>query len=237
MKTTARLAREKKGNGMDLNRKQWNENQQALRRALSRPGDHRQAIALCLAQHAAVHAAGLADTEVYSFDEQAWRDLSEQTARRISPKSGHSIVWMIWHIARIEDLTMNLLLADRDPVLEAGYWMEKMNISARDTGNAMNEGQVAALSAEMDLKALRAYRQAVGQRTRENVGKLQPDQLKARVNPARLRRLKQSGAVPAGAEWLLDYWGGLTVAGLLLMPPTRHNFVHLNEVLKEKTRR
>jgi hypothetical protein len=31
---------------------------------------------------------------------------------------------------------------------------------------------------------------------------------------------------------VLDYWGGFTVAGLLLMPPTRHNFIHLNEILR-----
>ena len=47
------------------------------------------------------------------------------------------------------------------------------------------------------------------------------------------------GAVVEGARGLLDYWGGLTIAGLLLMPPTRHNFVHLNEawMLKGKALR
>jgi hypothetical protein len=33
---------------------------------------------------------------------------------------------------------------------------------------------------------------------------------------------------------VLEYWGGLTYAGLLLMPPTRHNFIHLNEALRVK---
>jgi hypothetical protein len=31
-----------------------------------------------------------------------------------------------------------------------------------------------------------------------------------------------------------EYWGGLTLAGLLLMPPTRHNLIHLNECVKIK---
>ena len=34
------------------------------------------------------------------------------------------------------------------------------------------------------------------------------------------------------AREIVDYWGGLTIAGLVLMPPTRHNFVHLNEALR-----
>jgi hypothetical protein len=28
----------------------------------------------------------------------------------------------------------------------------------------------------------------------------------------------------------LDYWGGHPAANLLLMPATRHSFVHLNEI-------
>jgi hypothetical protein len=35
---------------------------------------------------------------------------------------------------------------------------------------------------------------------------------------------------------VIGYWGGLTGAGLLLMPPTRHNLVHLNEMLKIKAK-
>jgi hypothetical protein len=37
---------------------------------------------------------------------------------------------------------------------------------------------------------------------------------------------------------IVDYWGSRTIAGLLLMPPTRHNFTHLNEarMLKQKLR-
>lgn len=50
----------------------------------------------------------------------------------------------------------------------------------------------------------------------------------------RLQRLKDEGAVLEGADWLIKYWSGLTVAGLLLMPPTRHNFVHLNEAISVK---
>jgi len=36
---------------------------------------------------------------------------------------------------------------------------------------------------------------------------------------------------------VIDYWSGLTLAGLLLMPPTRHNFIHLNEALRLKQKR
>ena len=57
-----------------------------------------------------------------------------------------------------------------------------------------------------------------------------------KVDPAGLELLLDEGAVNEGSRWLLDYWGGLTLGGLLLMPPTRHGLVHINEALSVKKR-
>jgi len=40
------------------------------------------------------------------------------------------------------------------------------------------------------------------------------------------------GAVVESTRYLVDYWSRCNIAGLLLMPPTRHNFLHLNEVTR-----
>jgi hypothetical protein len=42
------------------------------------------------------------------------------------------------------------------------------------------------------------------------------------------------GAVVEAARGLIDYLGNRTISGLLLMPPTRHNFIHLNEAERIK---
>jgi hypothetical protein len=81
---------------------------------------------------------------------------------------------------------------------------------------------------------LRAYRIAVGRRTEKIVRQLTPDELKQKVDPVRLQQVKDEGAVVAAASVITDYWGGRTIAGLLLMPPTRHSFLHLNEALRIK---
>jgi hypothetical protein len=49
-------------------------------------------------------------------------------------------------------------------------------------------------------------------------------------DPARLERLIGSGDVRPAASWHLDYWGDHIAGNLLLMPATRHPFVHFNEV-------
>jgi hypothetical protein len=94
--------------------------------------------------------------------------------------------------------------------------------------------EVVTLSKQIDIQSLREYRIAIGTRTRKIVSQLQPSDLKQKVNPSRLQYLLDEGAVVEAARGLLNYWGGLTHAGLLLMPSTRHNFIHLNEALRLK---
>jgi hypothetical protein len=139
-------------------------------------------------------------------------------------------------MARCEDITMNLLVAGSPQILHRDNWLEQMRITAQDTGNAMSWEEIAQFSAAIDIGALRAYRVAVGRRTREIVKQLGPEELKQKVDPARLQRVRDEGAVVEAARGIADYWGRRTVAGLLLMPATRHNIVHLNEALRIKRR-
>ncbi len=96
----------------------------------------------------------------------------------------------------------------------------------------MAKEDISQLSGTIDVDELRAYRSSVGQRTREIVGNLQPQDLNLKVDPARLQQIAAEAAVVSEAGDLLDYWSKRTVAGLLLMPATRHNIVHLNEAFR-----
>lgn len=221
---------------MNANRKSWNQQQQALRQALDF-NDHPRAVELFLGQHAAVHSAGMAGAGTWSFADEVLEGMDEAEMRRIPVNSEHSLAWALWHIARIEDITMNLLVAGEAQLLHRDGWLERMKVMIQDSGNEMDREGVARLSAAVDLPALQAYRLAVGRRTRQIVSRLQPGDLKRKVEPSRLQRVRAEGAVVEAAGAILDYWGGRTIAGLLLMPPTRHNFLHLNEALRLKGKR
>jgi len=84
------------------------------------------------------------------------------------------------------------------------------------------------------MEALRAYRLAVGSRTQEIVKGFQPSDLKRKMLPERLQQVAQEGAVVPAASGIIDFWGRHNVAGLLMMPASRHPFVHLNEALRLK---
>jgi len=222
---------------MESYRKSLNKQQTELRRLLSSSDQYEKAIELFLKHHAMLHSARMAQTESWSFEDEVLNDMAEEQVRRIPQSCDHSVAWLLWHIARCEDITMNLLVAGSPQVLHQDHWLERMKITAQDTGNAMSREEIAQFSAAIDIEALRAYRVAVGRRTQEIVRQLAAEELKQKVDPARLQRVWDEGAVVEAARGIADYWGKRTIAGLLLMPATRHNIVHLNEALQIKRRR
>jgi hypothetical protein len=237
---------------MDTNRQHWNRVHQQLQRAIT-ANDYQKVIELFLDQHAMVHSAklvlrspsvllgseveGMVKTRLWSFEDEVLRGMSEDQIRCIPPKTEHSVAWILFHIARIEDITMNILVAGTPQLFLQDNWAEKLNVNTLHSANSMDGNSIAVLSARVDIDALRAYRQFVGRRTREIVKKLKPEELKQKANPSRLQKVMDEGALLPEAVGILNYWRKRTIAGLLLMPPTRHNFLHLNEALRIKQRK
>ena len=154
---------------------------------------------------------------------------------KLPTSKDETIAWVLWHIARIEDLTMGILVDGGGQVFDS-RWKRQLNVHISDTGNALSDDEIMELSAGLDMKELIAYRNAVGQRTQDIVKSLSADDMKRRVSAQGLEAVKQSGGVTDQEEslWLLDFWEKKDVAGLLLMPPTRHVILHLNDCGKWK---
>ncbi len=223
-----------KGPGLEKNRSQWNEGIKELRELLDNAASQRRGLELCLELHAAVHTAAVAGAGGWSFEDEVLGNLDEAALRHVPASAEHSLVWMLWHMARCEDITMNLLVAGTPQVWDSPAWQAQVHPPLQHTGNAMDRQAVLDFSAAVDAAAVRAYRQAVGNRSRQVIRQIQPDELKRKVDPARHRQVAALGVVIPQAQEVLDYWGSRTIAGLLLMPATRHNFVHLNEALRLK---
>jgi hypothetical protein len=225
---------------MDPNRKRWNETHKALRHALD--NDPARAVDLFLTVHGMVHAAEMTETELFSFQDEVIEGMDKAAMRRIPEKESHSVAWELWHLARIEDVTMNLLVAGAPQRLHLDGWMARLGLDAENaayisTGNGMDAVAVADLSATVDLDGLLAYRLAVGRRTREVVRQIPPRALHESVDPARLQRIWDTGAMLPQGQGIVDYWSRRTIAGLLLMPPTRHCMLHLSKARRIKKRR
>ncbi len=222
---------------IEIHRKRLNKQQTELRRLMTAPGNYDEAMRLFFEQHASLHSSRISSSEIWSFEDAVLDDLTEVQFRRIPKNCEHSITWCVWHLARIEDTAMNILVADSEQVFSSGDWQTKLNVSYRDCGNEMEAASMEKLSSQIDLRALRKYRLAVGHRTRELVAEIGPDDLGKKVDPARIQRVMDEGALVETSRGIADYWSKRDIAGLLLMPASRHNLVHLNEALKLKNRK
>jgi hypothetical protein len=216
---------------LDPNHKHWNEGHQKLNKALA-SGDREKAIELFLDQHAMVHSAKMAKSGLPSFEDEILNGLTDEQICQVVGE--HSIAWILLHLARIEDITMNMLVAGTEQLFTRDGWGRKLNIGISHSANKMTDESVADLSAKIDIKALRAYRITVGKRTRGIVKKLKAGDFKNKVDPDRIQKVMKEGAVIPEAMEIINYWSRKTIAGLLLMPPTRHCILHLNEAERIK---
>jgi hypothetical protein len=131
---------------------------------------------------------------------------------------------------------MNLLVDGCSQVLNSGNWKEKISSTISDTGNSLNEEEILEFSKSINIEELKNYRIAVGRKTQEIVKKLTYDDMKKKFEKIQLQRIIDEGAVldVDASNWLIEFWGKKNVAGILLMPGTRHHMVHLNESFRAK---
>ncbi len=210
------------------------EQHKELIRIIRRKDKLDEAIELFLDIHSQLHS------NVVSHDKPNYvnpliNDLKDNEYKIMPNKTDETIAWTIWHITRIEDLTMNILIADEKQVFN-NDWKVKMNVNVSDTGNAMTDDEIMKLSKDMFIEELLKYRDAVGLRTQEIVKNLKPEDMKKKIPQERLSKIVDVGGLTEDKNsiWLLDYWGDKDYAGLLLMPPTRHLMMHINDCYKWK---
>ena len=181
-----------------------------------------------LQQHAAVHAS---DVSGHVFPSQRiFGELSDDQMR-MRPGTGlNSLIWLLWHMARTEDAAVNPVVAGRDQVLD-DEWMRRMNVPWRIIGTGMTDDEVAEMTARADVASVRAYRSAVGRRTREVVGALRPSAWDEIVGVEDIERGALAGAFRDWVEGTPYPWLGWTRGDQLASSALRHNAAHIGEAI------
>ncbi len=219
---------------MDL--KSWNDDIKELRKIILKPDKIQESKSLALSLHSMVHLSIMSGVDKKTFEDELWEGLDENTFRTSQNQKGRTIAYGIWHCTRIEDITMNLLVAGDKQIFNRGKWQEKINSNITDTGNAMSEDDIMEFSKNINMEELKNYRIEVGRRTRDIVENLSTQDMKRNFDKHRLQRILDERAVldVKASNWLIDFWGRKNVAGIILMPMTRHQVIHINESLSAK---
>lgn len=222
---------------MDL--KPWNSEIKQLREIILKQDKIEESKILCLSLHAMVHSDCMSGIDKKTFEDELWDGLDEKIFKTSINEKGRTIAYGVWHSTRIEDITMNILVAGDEQVLNSGNWQEKINSKITDTGNALTSEEILKFSKNINMQELKNYRIAVGRKTREIIKNLTAADMKKKFEKASLQRIIDEGAVldVEGANWLIDFWGKKNVSGIILMPATRHHVVHINESLSAKKKK
>jgi DinB superfamily len=190
------------------------------------------AVSFFLLQHASVHSSEVAGAPSY-FD-RVLGGLTEADLRARPAAGVNSILWLLWHMARVEDASVNVVVAHRPQVLDDD-WVRRLGVPWRHIGTGMTDDEVSEFSRRADVEAVRAYRDAVGRHTREVVRALQPEAWGEPVTDADTARAAGAGAFAPGSGWVdgVGYraWQDQSRAARLSGAALRHNAMHTGEAV------
>ncbi|RPI34802.1 MAG: DinB family protein [Chloroflexota bacterium] len=212
--------------------KTWTERQTQLRKLINARGCFEEAIRLFLEQHAAVHAASISPGVPWSLADEAVAALTPDQWRFCPPKDANSIAWLLWHITRIEDMTITHLVLKQPQVWESGSWVSRLETPIRDCGAGMTAEEVKDFSDQVSIQGLVDYRAAVGRSTRIGVCRLQATQLKEIAPTSAVHKLVEEGSIGANAPWLTEFYTNRPKGFFLTRTATSHNFLHLNQAAR-----
>lgn len=174
----------------------------------------------------------------------SWRDTLKDedfsAIPYINAKGYHSktIAYSLWHIFRIEDIVANSLIQGKEQVFFSGGYDKKTKSPIITTGNELIKEQIADFSRQLDITALYEYIKAVKESTDDWLKKIEYSDLKIRFTAEDKQRLFDLGTVSTdeNAAWLIDYWCGKDIKGLILMPFSRHWIMHIEAALRIKAK-
>jgi hypothetical protein len=182
---------------------------------------------LFLEQHAAMHSVAVGGNKT-SAAERTFTGLSDEQMRIRPREDLNSLAWLMWHIARAEDVMVNAVVTDQPQVFD-DTWKKRLGVTRPDFGIGMTSPEVTELTRQIDLGALREYRDAVGRRTREVIGGFKAPDWEGRLTPEAIQRAAATGAFGARAEFLTRAFPGRPRTAVLSTIAIFHSAGHMGE--------
>ena len=188
---------------------------------------------LFLSQHAAVQSQAVGGNPV-SAAERAFGGLSDAQMRVRPREDLNSLAWLMWHIARAEDIMVNALVAGRPQIFDEA-WAKRLGISRRDFGISMTSPEVTDLTRAIDLAVLREYRDAVGRRTRDLIAGFKDGDWGGELAEADVKKAAAEGAFGSRAEQLVKGFTGRPRTAVLSNIALLHPAAHMGEAVTVRT--
>lgn len=148
---------------------------------------------------------------------------------------GNSIAWVMWHMARTEDVIVNAIIRGQPQLADRDAWAAKIGFEDQRIGTGFGDVEVEDFGKSVDVAALDLYWQAVAESTTA--------WLKS-IDPAKLEEVPDTDAVAArlpedtfGANNAgLQFWGASSAGRLIGGPVISHGYMHVGEMMTIRSR-
>jgi hypothetical protein len=140
----------------------------------------------------------------------------------------NSLAWLIWHVARCEDVAVNLVVRRHEQVLTRGKWSDRPGLADARVGTGLGDDEVTGFGNDVNLDDLNAYRRAVRDDT---AGWLRTADLTLLEEKPDLESvLSQHDMFPEAASWVRDLWRSFTTSLFLNWVAIGHTYMHVGEM-------
>ncbi len=145
-----------------------------------------------------------------------------------------TIAYSLWHIFRIEDIVAHTLIADDEQILFVGDYQKRIKSPIITTGNELKKEEIRDFSEKLSIVELYHYITDVDASTTQILKSLTYSDMKEKISEERKKQLENLNVVSndENAYWLIDYWCGKDVKGLIQMPLSRHWIMHIEACIK-----
>lgn len=185
---------------------------------------------LFLMGHAHTHSSRPSPDKPTTREDGLCAGLTEAELSLCPSDCHNSIAWLLWHMARCEDVMVNTVLRNVPEVLDDG-WLNRLGVTTRHIGTGDTMAEVRAFSQQVDVTALRLYRAAVGKATQTWAQEVDFSSLDRVLKPAGAERAAQRSAFGERADWVRVMWCAeeRTELWYLSWLAIGHNHSHLGE--------
>jgi len=213
--------------------KSWSEMNKEMQALLSKETTFRDALDKLLELRKAMF--GQITRIVTTFPDEAFYQMPFAGADGYHAKT---LAYSIWHIFRIEDIVAHEMIAGDQQVLFDQGFSETVHSPIITTGNELSGNEIAEFSKRLDIRQLYRYAQEVMKSTDELLARLEFSDLKRKFGAEMVAKLRRTGCVSEAenAGWLIGYWCGKDISGLIRMPFSRHWIMHVEAMQRIKNR-
>ena len=154
----------------------------------------------------------------------------------MNAKGYHSktIAYSLWHIFRIEDIVAHSLIAEDEQIFFKGDYQRRINSPIITTANELVKYEIEEFSKKISVEELYNYIIEVDRSTTQILNELTFIDSKEKITDEKRKYLENLNVVSEdeNAYWLIDYWCGKDVKGLIQMPFSRHWIMHIEACIK-----